>query len=214
MTYTAWSVVAYEQPTAAKWNQLGENDAGFRDGTNILDDVILARHLDWDSIGADGGIWWEELGRHTLGSTADLLTVSGITARRYLEIIGIGFASANTIAVQLRFNNDSGNNYAWRRSNNGAADGTSVSTNAFNDSGVIQNVNTIRAQVVNTAAQEKMGFYSTVNGSLAGAGNAPNRQEGGGKWSNTSDAITRVDMFNSSSGDFAAGSTLIVLGHD
>ncbi len=35
MAYTAWSVVFGEQPTAAKWNQLGANDAGFKDGTNI-----------------------------------------------------------------------------------------------------------------------------------------------------------------------------------
>lgn len=35
MAYTAWSVVFGEQPTAAKWNQLGTNDAGFKDGTNI-----------------------------------------------------------------------------------------------------------------------------------------------------------------------------------
>lgn len=45
MAYTAWSVVFGEQPTAAKWNQLGANDAGFKDGTNIDDDAILARHL-------------------------------------------------------------------------------------------------------------------------------------------------------------------------
>lgn len=35
MAYTAWSVVYGEQPTAAKWNQLGANDAGFKDGSNI-----------------------------------------------------------------------------------------------------------------------------------------------------------------------------------
>lgn len=45
MAYTAWSVVFGEQPTAAKWNQLGANDAGFKDGTNIDDDAILNRHL-------------------------------------------------------------------------------------------------------------------------------------------------------------------------
>jgi hypothetical protein len=45
MAYTAWSVVYGEQPTAAKWNQLGANDAGFKDGTNIDNDAILKRHL-------------------------------------------------------------------------------------------------------------------------------------------------------------------------
>lgn len=36
MAYTDWDVVAFEQPTAAKWNQLGENDEGLRDGSNVL----------------------------------------------------------------------------------------------------------------------------------------------------------------------------------
>jgi len=45
MSYTAWSVVFGEQPTAAKWNQLGTNDAGFKDGTNIDNLAILTRHL-------------------------------------------------------------------------------------------------------------------------------------------------------------------------
>lgn len=45
MAYTAWSVVFGEQPTAAKWNQLGENDAGFKDGSNIDNDAILLRHI-------------------------------------------------------------------------------------------------------------------------------------------------------------------------
>lgn len=45
MAYTAWSVVFGEQPTAAKWNQLGENDAGFKDGTNIDNSAILNRHF-------------------------------------------------------------------------------------------------------------------------------------------------------------------------
>lgn len=45
MAYTAWSVVFGEQPTAAKWNQLGTNDAGFKDMSNMDDDSVLARHL-------------------------------------------------------------------------------------------------------------------------------------------------------------------------
>lgn len=45
MAYTAWSVIHGETPSAAKWNILGSNDAGFKDGTNIDDDAILARHI-------------------------------------------------------------------------------------------------------------------------------------------------------------------------
>lgn len=53
MAYTAWSVVFGEQPTAAKWNQLGENDAGFRDGTNIANDAIVNSHMADDSVTGD-----------------------------------------------------------------------------------------------------------------------------------------------------------------
>lgn len=35
MAYTSWSVVYGEQPSAAKWNILGTNDASFNDGTGI-----------------------------------------------------------------------------------------------------------------------------------------------------------------------------------
>lgn len=45
MAYTAWSVVFGEQPTAAKWNQLGANDAGFKDGTNIDANAITNTQL-------------------------------------------------------------------------------------------------------------------------------------------------------------------------
>lgn len=50
MAYTAWSVVYGEQPTAAKWNQLGTNDAGFKDGTNIDNLAILNRHINADAV--------------------------------------------------------------------------------------------------------------------------------------------------------------------
>lgn len=50
MAYTAWSVVYGEQPTAAKWNQLGTNDAGFKDGTNIDNLAITGAKI------ADGAI--------------------------------------------------------------------------------------------------------------------------------------------------------------
>lgn len=48
MSYTAWSVVFGEQPTAAKWNILGANDASFHDGTGIDDEAILIRHTNFD----------------------------------------------------------------------------------------------------------------------------------------------------------------------
>ena len=53
MAYTAWSVVFGEQPTAAKWNQLGANDAGFKDGTNIDSLAITTANLAAASVTPD-----------------------------------------------------------------------------------------------------------------------------------------------------------------
>jgi hypothetical protein len=43
--YTAWSVIAGEQPTTAKWNVLGSNDGSFNTGVGMNDGVIISRHL-------------------------------------------------------------------------------------------------------------------------------------------------------------------------
>lgn len=45
MAYASWSVVFGEQPSAAKWNILGTNDASFNDGTGIASDVITDAKL-------------------------------------------------------------------------------------------------------------------------------------------------------------------------
>lgn len=52
MAYTAWSVVFGEQPSASKWNILGTNDAGFRDGSNfsLNNNVIPANALATNSL--------------------------------------------------------------------------------------------------------------------------------------------------------------------
>lgn len=40
MAYTSWSVVFGEQPSSAKWNILGTNDASFHDGTGIANQEV------------------------------------------------------------------------------------------------------------------------------------------------------------------------------
>lgn len=45
MAYVAWSVVFGEQPSAAKWNILGSNDASFNDGTGLNAASIVSTKL-------------------------------------------------------------------------------------------------------------------------------------------------------------------------
>lgn len=71
MAYAAISFVFGEQPSTAKWNILGTNDASFNDGTGIATGKILPNHLVtgastlntwvWDS-------WTPTLANLTLGN--------------------------------------------------------------------------------------------------------------------------------------------------
>lgn len=45
MAYASWSVVFGEQPSAAKWNILGTNDASFNNGTGIGNQAIFPNHV-------------------------------------------------------------------------------------------------------------------------------------------------------------------------
>lgn len=92
MAYTAWSVVFGEQPTAAKWNQLGTNDAGFKDGTNIDNDAILTRHILDDNVTPDKIAW-----------AADNVRITGIynafyTRPNYTSSVG---TSTNSTGIPL-----------------------------------------------------------------------------------------------------------------
>lgn len=49
MAYASWSVVFGEQPSAAKWNILGTNDASFNDGTGIATGAITPEKLNTGS---------------------------------------------------------------------------------------------------------------------------------------------------------------------
>lgn len=81
MAYTAWSVVAFEQPTAAKWNQLGDNDAFLKDQQET---------------------GWNEAGETWTYSSVDdptgVITVSGDKTSKYKKGMRIKFVNGgNTI---------------------------------------------------------------------------------------------------------------------
>lgn len=99
MAYTAWSVVFGEQPTAAKWNQLGANDAGFKDGTNIDASAIITSKIADDAVTAaklQNGIIYRRQG----GNSTDP-TVSG-TSNYDLSgtdmLIQMGFVDVNSVS--------------------------------------------------------------------------------------------------------------------
>lgn len=208
-----WSVVAFEVPTAAKWSDLGENDDALAAGTGLNDDAVTATKIDWASTGADGGIWWEELGRTTLSGTADTISVSSFPARRYIKII-VKVITSGTANMKMTFNGDNGNNYDYAISNDFGAVSSAVSQS---------NINLLSAASANT----KTGWYEfdnisdqfkLVTGQLIQTGgvlgNAPTGRQILGKWANNSAQVTTITIANDSTGDYAAGTQLILLGHN
>lgn len=184
---------------------------------NITDLAVTTAKINTDAVTDDKldyPRWYQEIGRTTLGSAGDTISVTSLAVRKYLKVVIFNIDNGSAVVHNLRFNNDTGSNYAFRTSLNGAADASSVSQTAigFFPSTTARVYSVI--DIVNVAAQEKLVTCNAVSRGAAGAGNNSDRQLSVGKWANTTDAITRVDVVNTGAGDFASGSEVVVLGHD
>ena len=209
-----------ETPSATKWNYLWENDYALQDWSAFTNDTfpialiqdgdITAAKLDADAIGHG----FLEIGRTTLGSTGTSVSVQNLPAFKYLKIIAYIIPTGGTLNVGIRFNNDSGGNYAERGSSNGAADALGTALNQINTKTAIDaNPQLTTLEGLNIAAVEKLFIAeSTIRGS-SGAAAAPDRKLGVYKWVNTAAQISRVDAVDTGgTGDIAAGSEVVVFG--
>ncbi len=145
-------------------------------------------------------------------TTSDTITVDSLEAKKHLMIQAKLIASGN-IEAAVRFNNDSGNNYSTRYSVNGS-ESTGTSKNSIDTNLTAGGNEFVTYNVINEATKEKLVISELVDSNTSGAGTAPQRVEVVGKWANTSNAITRVDLVNVSTGDFAEGSEVTVYGTD
>jgi len=153
---------------------------------------------------------WEKLGSTKLTVKGDTITVDTLPERNNLmvEIFAINDSDIN---INIIFNNDANTVYARRRSNNGAADSTDTSQPQLEVYGNTLQTRFQYFMISNTSDQEKLVLGSN-NQNTAGASTAPDRTEWVGKWSNTSDAITRIDVFNTGSGSYDVDSEVTVYG--
>lgn len=224
--YTAITFVAGEQPTTAKWNLIGSNDASFNTGLGFNDDIILARHIaddqvdhthmNWD--GTNGKVWWEEIGRNTLSIASDTMSVSGMTGRKHLRVLIWQQASGGTIDSFITFNGDTGANYAqkYQVAMNGTVTDAASGTNCPLESGQVASGGSAFTvlDIVNIASREKH-FKMDNQHAATGAATVPTVIYHRGKWVNTSAQITQITVTNTGgTGDMQAGSEIVVLGHD
>ncbi len=213
LPYPGMDFVPFDILTAEELDQIVANYESLADGSGIGDGAVNALKVDFGGSGT--GIWWEEIGRETLGSAGDTITVSDLPARKFLKVLLVAAATGGNIDPVITFNSDTGNNYSHRISEDGASDSVSATRAniAFGGGATAQDL-LVTAEIINRATREKMLIAHTVRQGAAGAGGNTSRREITGKWVNTSNAIATITATNVSTGDFAAGSELIVLGHD
>jgi hypothetical protein len=186
---------------------------------NANSEVVV---LGWDPSDSHTTNFWEELASVELGSAANSLSTGTFTAKKYLWIqyhIPSSAGAANN--YDLRVGNssvDTGSNYGFRYSINGAADATATSQDtlklSFNGGSgsewAFGNV-----FVINNSANEKLFISDANRNHVSGAGTAPNKYQVVGKWANTSSQINIMQLYHQTGAStFGAGTIMKVWGSD
>ena len=164
-------------------------------------------------------VWGKAGSVNTAASgTVNTLDVSSLPDSKFY--MGLFHNSTHGQNASVRMGNssiDTGSNYAYRSSRNGASDGTTTS----NSDGIRVNDNAGSSPwfsvmyIVNISGEEKLLIGNTVERMTAGAGNAPERVESVGKWANTSNQFDKVQSYEGGGvANFLSDSNLTVLGSD
>lgn len=191
-----------------RFNYLGSNN--FSTGSEV---VVLG----WDPADTHTSNFWEELASVETSVTGELSSGT-FTAKKYLWVQAYTPSSSNASPDgYVEFNADSGTNYASRRSHNGGSDTTATNdgTGIRIDGTGGQTAKFHNLFILNNSSDEKLVISHSITANTAGAGTAPSRTESVGKWVNTSNQITRVDIIDQyASSQWGAGSTIKVWGAD
>ena len=164
---------------------------------------------------------WKEIGRTTLGSAGDALTVSSFADKRYYMFLYNAIPSGE-MTEYMTFGSsgtkDTGNNYVTRLSKNAGSDSTYNSR-----ANIVFSAKSGGTQpefgvgfIANKSDQEKMVILNEVNANSAGAtsSNIPDRTEVIGKHVQTSNPLNVISFDNTGTGDYASGTECVVLGYD
>jgi len=153
---------------------------------------------------------WGKAGSTTLTATGNNVTVSSLPNNTFGMVMG----SHNAGGTSIRLNEDSSaNKYAVRRDPNGTGDSTNVNlTNGYlTDTRSNPHFNV--TYFCNISGEEKLWINDNAGQSSSGAGTAPIREEGVGKYVGTA-VTTAFTYFNWAGSTYASGDNASVLGSD
>ena len=170
--------------------------------------------LGWDPADTHTTNFWEELASVDLsGGSADIIDSGTISAKKYLWVQAF-LDGTGEIDTNFQFNSDTGSNYANRRVANGGTDATVTSQSNIHLSATLGSGSKCfqNAFIVNNSANEKLVIAHNCTADTAGAGTAPIRDEVVGKWANTSNSITSVQINNVKAGSYDTGTIMKVWG--
>ena len=172
--------------------------------------------LGWDPADTHTTNFWEELASVTTTGAGTSISSGTFTAKKYIwfQMYAPSGQSAIVDNFWVRFNGDSGSNYARRYSNNGGTDGTATSDSKIQISRNGKEGDFMSAFIVNNSANEKLLISHSISvGDTLGAGAVPNRGEIVGKWTNTSSQITSI-VVSANADSIPAGWIIKVWGSD
>jgi hypothetical protein len=157
---------------------------------------------------------WGKAGSTTLTSAGDSVDIGTITASKTMNTMFHVINNGSTTDGTLRFNNNSSANYPSRWSNNGGSENTATN-HTYTLAGYWGSEDTLGINYIcNVSGEEKLSIMYAVARGTAGAGNAPNRREAVGKFTETTGQITDVEGFNEQAGSFDTNTNLTVLGSE
>ncbi len=214
--------------TASKDTYIDLGDDGVIDYNEVANDAtpptLATNHIRLGVVVTDGTTTTtlfdrRNLSPRTIGrcklteGTADTLLIDSIPSFAFLELRTFIFATG-AISTNLQLNEDTGNNYNYRRSVNGAADTTSINQTSFGLRGITDQNEIDLFKIVNIATEEKISIGNAEVSGAAGPGNAATRVEYVHKWANTTDQINRIDYNNTGAGSLDTGSILLLKGYN
>jgi hypothetical protein len=149
------------------------------------------------------------LGSSTLSGENSSITVSSLSVKTYLRIVLYIASIATSDAPKIRFNSDTGNNYAYNLSRNGGAASPVSNTSGIKTAGDGTGQCFVTLDIYNPSSSSKLVCGISLDGGSGSTLNAVSTISG--VW-NSNTQINSITVVNDGSYNFGIGSSLLVYG--